>query len=168
MAKKDNIKKRLKDWRRSAWETIFFSYQTIDEWASEFNFRRLSKNEKRLLSNAAQFFELDYKKGSHRDLLLFILADIVFGSRKAGRRRTKQWDRKRLLDLAAHWREVERVNPGISDAQAAKAIKHRHPGSYQSDEAVRVHLPKARQAFEKTKIVPRNEVEAVWLKYGAD
>ena len=68
----------------------------------------------RALLRAADYFKLDLTKETDTDLLLKILAEVVFPSR--GRQvGTAGWGVERLRQLGAHWRDLDRENPGISD-----------------------------------------------------
>jgi hypothetical protein len=99
------------------------------------------------LLQAAEFFGLDPAKD--RDLLLHILASIVFGKRKKGRPGgTRNWDEKRFSQLGFHREAVERDNPGIGDKRAATEIKRRHSEYRDSVEVIRQRLPYARHRFE--------------------
>jgi hypothetical protein len=95
------------------------------------------------VNRAAKYFNLDMNKREESDLLLGILAVLVFPNvgRKKG---SAQWNSLRLSQLGGHWREIERANPGISDSKAAVQIKKRYPKHYQSADSIRPRLPDAR------------------------
>jgi hypothetical protein len=145
MAKK--AEKRLASWDQHLFELrefCFYGVDDFDEWAGRFleepmNFLSLSR--------ASKFFHLDAKKPAHRELLLGIFADILFGKRRRGRpaRRTK-WNVKVLEQLWNDLAEVKEIKPEISDAKAAQIIKNKHRDRYRhtSPEMLRQRLGEAR------------------------
>jgi hypothetical protein len=100
------------------------------------------------LAVAFKQLDLDAKKPAHRELLLAILADIVFGPpKRAGRRRgSAPWEAK-LLPLALLHAELIAKEGPVSDSQAAREISANHK-EYQSAETIRRHLPKARERLD--------------------
>jgi|SRR5262249_14636419 len=104
------------------------------------------------LSKAADFFGLDLSKSEQRQLLLNILADVVFGEQKKGRPRAKKrkWDVLTLIQLAVDCNKVKAEAPGISDKKAAGLIKNHFSGRYKhaSAEMIRQYLADARMWLE--------------------
>ena len=97
---------------------------------------------------AARAFELDEKRRGHRNLLLVVLADILFGEpRRAGRpRKPTKWNRAGLIRLRDDYNELLSGNPPISDKAAAEKIKEKFPDRYRHVQAgaLRRRLPEAR------------------------
>lgn len=95
------------------------------------------------LLRAAEYFKLDLSSKADSDRLLHILAEVTFAS--AGRKKgALRWGVKQLNELGAHWQEIERERPGISDSKAAREIHERYPKQYQSPASIRPRLPDAR------------------------
>ena len=95
------------------------------------------------LLRAAEYFKLDLSRKGDSHQLLHILAEVTFSS--AGRKKgALRWGVKQLNELGAHWQEIERERPGISDSKAAKEIRERYPKQYQSPASIRPRLPDAR------------------------
>ena len=69
----------------------------------------------RSLEKAAKYFDLDHASALERSVLAAILADIVFATRSAGRRKgATTWDADRLVLLGRKYREFETKNPTLS------------------------------------------------------
>lgn len=104
------------------------------------------------LTRAVKFLGLDVSDPANRDLLLFILADVVFGERNKGRplAKKRKWDRLTLIQLAVDCNKVKEDMPRISDKRAAHIIKDRYLGRYKhaSGEMIRQYLPDARRWLE--------------------
>jgi hypothetical protein len=98
------------------------------------------------VAKAAKYLHRNPADPADSRWLLRILADVLFGDRKKGRRRgSAKWHMWRLVELDVHRNVVERDNPGISDRRAAAEIKQRYP-QYRHDtvEVVRRRLNEAR------------------------
>jgi hypothetical protein len=111
---------------------------------------RADTNPSPAVSKAAQYFNLDLTKKDDADLLLNILAGVVFPER--GRDKgNKHWGVDRLVKLGKQWLEIARSSPGISDYDAAEKIKKQYPGQYQSEDTIRQRLPDARLLIQPSK-----------------
>jgi hypothetical protein len=98
------------------------------------------------LSRAARFFGLDQENPTHRMVLLYILAEVVFYEVPKGRPRgTTKWDKNRLLELAAHADVLRKRTGRVSDKDAAKELKNVFDDEYRHDspETIRQRLPDA-------------------------
>jgi hypothetical protein len=86
---------------------------------------------------AAKFFGLDERSRSHRNLLLAVLADTLFGRpRRAGRpKKSTKWNRASLIQLRDDYNEVIKEHPRISDRPGADKIKDKFPDRYQHVQA---------------------------------
>jgi hypothetical protein len=114
MSKKDDLQRqRLAEWRK-------IITKIIDD---DRNYRRLLiRTECNLIDqvtansllapsgpmiDACIYFGLDLQNSSHRILLLGVLASVVFGHRRKGRRKnSKQWHAARLYVLGGHYEAV--------------------------------------------------------------
>jgi hypothetical protein len=76
------------------------------------------------LKTAAQFFGVDASSEADCLILAAILAQVLFGERKVGRKRghTTAWTGAKLILLARTYRELKAKNPDCSDAQIAEKI----------------------------------------------
>jgi hypothetical protein len=106
------------------------------------------------LEDAARFFELDHTYQPHREILLHLLAQAVFGKRKPGPQKGKAsaWSPRKMILLAMLAGDLRRQNPKWSNDKIATAIcetdKTFKP--YRNDpRAVRKQLPKAFQELEQ-------------------
>jgi hypothetical protein len=99
------------------------------------------------LADAFDYFGLDSKNPSHRDLLLFVLASEVFGKRPGrGRPRgSRTWDWDQLFDLGMAYFQVMARRPEISDREAATEIKGRAEYQHIEPDTIRQRLPEARK-----------------------
>jgi hypothetical protein len=168
--------KRLAGWNRQLFELRHFCFSTaqeFDEWCGGYPY---VPEVSQALARAAKFFHLDEKKAVHRNLLLYILADIFFGDpRWTGRpKRKTRWHEKALAQLAHDCDEVRKNKHGTSDKKAAEIIKKLHPERYRhtSSEMIRQRLPKARKAVEARRLRKRpresfnNDLDYLVSKYG--
>jgi hypothetical protein len=83
------------------------------------------------LNKAAEHFGLDLKDPDQCELLLYKLADVLFGpDGKKGRPKgsTTSWNTKRLSSLGEIYVEKKYENPMLSDAKIAGLIKDEHEG----------------------------------------
>lgn len=98
------------------------------------------------LDVAAQSFGLDLSDGPQRELLLFALAEAIFGEGRPGRKPdSKEWDGPRLIELALIDEKCCRHIK--SDTKKAKLIFPKHK-EFHSAETIRRRLPEARQMLE--------------------
>jgi hypothetical protein len=96
------------------------------------------------VAKAAEFLGLDAKHS--RELLLFILAEALFGKDKAGRKPfSHKWGTTQLERLGLDALEYR----DMSDAEAADVLFAKCNGKYQSAEVIRRMLPEARWAVER-------------------
>src|SRR5262245_32409905 len=111
MAKKDDtVAKRLKQWKADVRK-----WKEAGTW--ETHQRHITA-----LSKAREYFGLDVRQ--EEDRLLYILADVVFGSGRPGRPQgSKKWSKIRLLQLANDRLEIKRDFSELKDSQAAPEIK---------------------------------------------
>jgi len=104
------------------------------------------------LEKAATFFGLDLRIPAQRELLLVILADVLFFESKKGRPSGQKgkWDRLTLIQLAVDCNKVKEDIPRISDRKAAGLIKDRFRERYKhvSVEMIRQKLKIARVWLE--------------------
>jgi hypothetical protein len=104
------------------------------------------------LNKAAKFFDLDLSVEAQRELLLQILADVLFAESKKGRpaARKPKWDILTLIQLAVDCNKVKEDLPGTSDKSAARVIKKRYGARYKhaSEEMIRQYLNPARDCLE--------------------
>jgi hypothetical protein len=120
MAKKRKIsRKRMEDFRR--W-TLSASGEELGRYT---NLIPVS------LQKAADAFGLDAGSEGHREVLVRILAQLMFGDGKRGRpRMTHKWFEQREYDLGAHFHELKRERPDIKLSEAARFILRRYPEEY--------------------------------------
>jgi|SRR5262249_18559832 len=95
---------------------------------------------------AYKYFKLDPKNPLHTKILLGILADVSFQSR----RRTKKWDGYRYVLLARCFEAIVRKHGRVSDSEAAKLIRHEFSSfNYLTADALRRRLPEARKRIQR-------------------
>jgi hypothetical protein len=105
------------------------------------------------VTKAAEFLGLRPTDPRHRELLLVILAETLFGKAKRGRKsytaRARNPNRLEWLGLRAlEYRDM-------SDAKAAKLLFEQYKGKgFASAEAIRRTLPEAREALDRMKWEP--------------
>jgi hypothetical protein len=98
------------------------------------------------LDIAARVFELDLSDDQQRERLLHLLAEMVFGKAKRGRRKdSKSWTGRKLIELALL--DEDYCYDKISDAKIAKLIFAEHK-EFHSAETIRRRLPEARTMLE--------------------
>src|SRR5262245_8884596 len=94
---------------------------------------------------AYKYFKLDPKNPLHTKILLGILADVCFQSR----RRTKKWDDFRYVLLARCFEVIDREREGVSDNEAAKHIQREFSGfKHLMPDTLRRRLPEARKRIQ--------------------
>ena len=106
----------------------------IRDWlisASVEELTRLANSMGPSLRSAAEAFGLDPHSEWHREILLRILAQLVFSDGKKGRpKETLKWYPEREYDLGYHFHLLRQEKPGIKFSEAAKAVKRRWPKEY--------------------------------------
>jgi hypothetical protein len=128
MAKKGkSVSDRLGIWRAILEDVT----ESNPQFLSDFFYDGTATKRSPALLKAAAYFKLDLSSEIDTYRLLHILAEVAFPS-KGRKQGSMRWGIGRLKELGAHWREIERTNPGISDSKAAKEIKRRYPKLYQS------------------------------------
>ena len=103
------------------------------------------------LQEAADAFNLDPDSEWHREILVRVLAHLMFGQGKRGRPpMTLKWAPPREYDLGMHFNELKREKPNIKYSQAAKLIKHRYRKEYAdcSETTLRQRMPGAHGYYE--------------------
>jgi hypothetical protein len=99
---------------------------------------------------AFKYFGLDAKSPLHNKLLLGILADVCFQSRRSHR---KKWDDSRYVLLARRFEVIDREREGVSDNEAAKRIQRKFSGFKEftavTPDALRRRLPEARKRIQR-------------------
>jgi hypothetical protein len=130
----DTRLKRLKRWKAD-----------LLRWKGDFHLEQRSIE---ALERAEKYFGLN-KSNSIRSYLVFILADVVFGT--TGRPRgSKKWSDSKLEQLARDHDEVKRDLPRLGAKKAMGEIKTRHPQRYRdtSAEMMRQMLPAAKEVWD--------------------
>ena len=140
------------EWYREALDQIRHYFRDLSLTANVFDGQETFTGKQQLL-NALEFFSLDLSNQAHLDLLLVILADVVFGEQKKGRPpdKKRKWDTLKLIQLAVDCNKVKGDMPKISDAKAAQLIKDRYRSRYKhaSGEMIRQYLYDARRWLEQ-------------------
>jgi len=99
---------------------------------------------------AFKYFGLDPKSPLHNRLLLGILADVCFQSRRSHK---KKWDDYRYVLLARCFEAIDREHKGVSDNEAAKLIQREFSGFKEltavTADALRRRLPEARKRIQR-------------------
>ena len=107
------------------------------------NSRRLHNG----VTAAFKYFALDPKSPLHNRLLLGILADVCFQSRRSHK---KNWDDYRYVLLARCFEAIDREHKGVSDNEAAKLIQQKYSGFGElTRDALRRRLPEARKRIQR-------------------
>jgi hypothetical protein len=149
MTKRNSNAERLADWLE--WFEDARKFPNIEAWRRNEWRNDFAAKPTRSLSEAAEFFGLDPAKAVDSAVLLRVLADVVFGTRKKGRHTgTSRWNDVRLFQLGVHLQAVEKDRPGISNKKAAAEIKRRYRQQYKTDEpeTIRQRLRDARLVFD--------------------
>ncbi len=110
------------------------------------------KFDPKCLEKAAQFFDLDHKSALGRSLIAAILADLIFGTRPAGRRGgTATWDDDKLVLLGRKFNELKTKHPKLSNDKIAELISEdKQFAEYKGHpRAIRVKLKAACDAFAR-------------------
>jgi hypothetical protein len=105
------------------------------------------------LNKAAERFGLDLKDADQCELLLYKLADVLFGpDGKKGRPTgsSTSWNSTRLRSLGAIYEEKRYENPKLSDAKIANLIKDEHE-KFKNDDAeqIRQRLRWAEEVYKE-------------------
>jgi hypothetical protein len=129
------------------------SYRRRLEGAS-YKFDVASAIDERSLNLAGRFFNLDPKDQILRDMLLYVLADVLFGRRQNGRPSGSNtaWDFERYFYLDYLFNFEKRNNPKLRNARIAELICEYDEFKYNSPEQVRQHIGRAlreRAKFER-------------------
>jgi hypothetical protein len=108
----------------------------------------------RSLKLAGRFFDVNPKDPILRDMLLYVLADVLFGHRQNGRPSGSNtaWDLERYFCLADLFNLEKRKNPKLRNARIAKLICEHDEFKNNSPEQVRQHIGRAlreRAKFER-------------------
>jgi hypothetical protein len=99
------------------------------------------------LDAAAQYFGLDAATADDRELLVYILADVVFGRQRGRPKGSKTaWDSARLLQLFSAYEQCKNANPALSDSVIAKQIADTKEFSKNSVDQIRQQLGPAKAA----------------------
>jgi hypothetical protein len=154
MAKNTAIKARIREWQEAINEALKSEKihavlgrprGVISEHA-----RTIRSQKPKPLMRAFGQFGLDPQKPYHTELLCIVLADLLFGERKAGR---KQGSAKlpRLLAWGFAYEEIRAKRPGrLTDKEAAEEIKKN--GAFRDTaETIRQNLPAARKHLAQTR-----------------
>ena len=143
------IKKRLRYFKRRV--VPFLAFRSLPEFVPDMV--RLGKLEEwcgcnpKALDAAAQYFGLDAATAGNRELLVYILADVVFG-RQSGRPKGSKtaWDSDRLLQLFRAYEHCKNANPALSDSALAKQIADTKEFSKNRVDQIRQQLAPAKVA----------------------
>jgi hypothetical protein len=97
------------------------------------------------LALAGQFFSLDPDKPNMRDILLYILADVLFGTRKTGRPSASNtaWTLERYFRLCQLYHLKKHENPKLSKAKIAELIREHKEFKNDDPEQIRQHIGRA-------------------------
>jgi hypothetical protein len=99
------------------------------------------------LDAAVQYFGLDAASVGDRELLVYILADVVFGRQRGRPKGSKTaWDTNRLLQLFSAYKQCKSANPALSDSALAKQIADTKEFSKNSVDQIRQQLGAAKAA----------------------
>jgi hypothetical protein len=102
------------------------------------------------VTTAFKYFGLDAKSPLHNGLLLGILADVCFPSRRS---HTKKWDDYCYVLLARCFELIDREREGVSDNEAAQLIQREFSGFKEftavTPDALRRRLPEARKRIQR-------------------
>jgi hypothetical protein len=117
------------------------------------------------LQKAAETFRLDPHSDWHCQILVRILARLIFSKGKKGRPRdTFKWHPQREHHLGYHFYELKQEKPKIKYSEAARIIMKRYPDEYADckEMALRQRLRGAYEFFEEC----RQQDEAVdeWIR----
>jgi hypothetical protein len=99
------------------------------------------------LDAAVQYFGLDAASVGDRELLVYILADVVFGRQRGRPKGSKTaWDSDRLLQLFSAYKQCKNATPALSDSAIAKQIANTKEFSKNSVDQIRQQLGPAKAA----------------------
>jgi hypothetical protein len=152
MAKKRKIsQKRVEEFRR--W-LLKASDQQVERYAGVIT---------PSLQRAAEAFHLDPQSDWHREILVNILAQLMFGDGKRGRpRNTLKWDWDRAYNLGDAVAAIRQEKPDIPYSQVAKIILHRYPKEYAdcSEAALRRRVRDAHEHYTMVQKAWEEDAEA--------
>ena len=127
--------------------------EDIRQWLLEASDERLERYTSvipKSLQMAAASFHLDPESERHREILVRVLAHLMFGRGKRGRPpMTLKWHPGREIDLGFHFSELKREKPNIKYSEAAKIIMQRYRKEYADCKvsALRQRMPAAYASF---------------------
>jgi hypothetical protein len=112
---------------------------------ASFKFDVTSAIDFRSLRLAGRFFDLDPKDPILRDMLLYVLADVLFGRRQKGRPSGSNtaWDFYRYFCLYYLYDVERRDNPKLSNKRIAELICEYDEFKNNDPEQVRQHIGRA-------------------------
>jgi hypothetical protein len=139
MAKRDGVKQRLQHWRRQFENEIDRNNGHLDACFEAFAVRDS-------LKRAAKYFGLNHEDKADLNVLLHILADVVFA--KPNRGRPKDGG-ERLFRLGVHLHLLEQQEGRLSDTDAAKKLCELPDYQSQQPDSLRKQLPAARRDLER-------------------
>lgn len=118
------------------------------------NFINILECDPTSLEAAARFFGLDHTREAHREILLLLLAQAVFGKKVRGPKRgtTITWSDERYIILGYLAGQLSHQNPRWSNEKIAAAIcdKGEQFKAHRKDPTtIRKKIPAARRAFQR-------------------
>jgi hypothetical protein len=158
MAKKDHpIKVRQSEWQATLehvkWCERDFNWPECSP-AHAARRLRLKSELQGPLNRAFKYFGLDPQNGSDQTLLLAVLAGVLFGTGKVGRKKGSQkWDTTRLWGLRRHLDGLIASHPGMNDEKAAEEIKKLPAYKDTTPGAIRRRIP---AALRLRRLIPPN------------
>jgi hypothetical protein len=135
---KDRVARLLPYKRRPGFVPLMAKLGKLEEWYG---------CDPKALDAAVQYFGLDAASAGDHELLVYILADVVFG-RQRGRPKGSRtaWDDDRLLQLFYAYKQCKGANPALSDSAIAKRIADTSEFSKNNVEQIRQQLGPAKAA----------------------
>jgi hypothetical protein len=104
------------------------------------------------LENAAKFFGLDLTRELDCDILIRVLAAVLFPTKRRGRAKgsNKYWTDYRLCLLGRKDRELRAANPGYNDTEIAKVISEdaEFKAFRKDPDPIRKRLPAGRKSLQ--------------------
>lgn len=103
------------------------------------------------LERAATYFEFDYTDPSNLLLLTYLLADLQFGERRAGRQKGVKlvWDARTSDYLVSAYFDLRHRHPDYTDNKIADQIREIKDFDSYNSETLRKKLSGLRQIYEK-------------------
>jgi hypothetical protein len=146
------------EWLGWSSESRYVTWPDVTEFVAEG-----LKCDPRSLEKAAHFFGLDHTHPDDLSILVHILAEEVFGTRKRGRKTGgKIWNSERYLELGFSYQIVKRENPKLSDAKISQIIGNSPQFSeYKNNsEQIRQKFPQARRQYEDWRLEFAEQLDA--------